>query len=118
MRAPALKPAQCLERVRRRRRRVHRTRTVADPVRAFGSAAKAEALRTGPDAFLRNEANFPGAGAAELRARKPVTHAAADHFRRNLQGHRSHADVGTGRVFDNRQPTAAGFASRNAAFVK
>ena len=65
-------------------------------------AAKAEVLRTGPDAFLRNEANFPGVGEAEPRAPKPVTHAAADHFRRNLQGHRSHADVGTGRVFDNR----------------
>jgi hypothetical protein len=36
-------------------------------------AAKAEALRTGPDAFLRNEANFAGVGEAELRARKPVT---------------------------------------------
>ena len=35
-------------------------------------AAKAEALRTGPEPFLRNEANFPGAGEAEPRARKPV----------------------------------------------
>ena len=47
------------------RRGVHRR----DPVYAFGSRA----LRTGPNALLRNEANFPGVGAAELRARKPVT---------------------------------------------
>jgi hypothetical protein len=39
---------------------------VADPVHA--EAAKGEALRTGPSAFLRNEANFPGVGEAELRA--------------------------------------------------
>jgi hypothetical protein len=34
------------------------------PGRTTSKAAKAEALRTGPDAFLRNEANLPGATTA------------------------------------------------------
>ena len=52
------------------RRGVHRR----DPVYAFGSRA----LRTGPNALLRNEANFPGVGAALGRsAATPLLYALA-----------------------------------------
>ena len=58
MRAPALKPAQCLERVRRRgrvrRRERWRTR------RATSEAAKAQAVRSGHDLFFAKRTQFPG----------------------------------------------------------
>ena len=46
---------------------------LAEPrVCAFGSR-QSRSAKNRPRRFLRNEANFPGVGEAELRARKPVT---------------------------------------------